>query len=79
MKLIDIDKACKTFAPNKLYTGNEIAALLSQQPEAYNIEDVTAAIKSRSEAYNVGVRLHGRPQEMLTDDAVYIVENGYAL
>lgn len=25
------------------------------------------------------VRLHGKPQTMLTDDAVYIVENGYTL
>ena len=50
-----------------------------QQPEAYNIENVITAIKNRSEDYNAGVRLHGKPQTMLTDDAVYIVENGYTL
>lgn len=33
----------------------------------------------RSEDYNAGVRLHGKPQTMLTDDAVYIVQNGYTL
>ena len=68
-----------TFAPNVRYTGNEIMALLMQQPEAYNIENVITAIKNRSEDYNAGVRLHGKPQTMLTDDAVYIVENGYTL
>lgn len=54
-------------------------ALLMQQPKAYNIENVAASLKSRSKEYNSGVRLHGRPEEMLTDDAVYIVENGYTL
>lgn len=68
MKLIDVETVYGTFAPNVRYTGNEIMALLMQQPEAY-----------RSEDYNAGVRLHGKPQTMLTDDAVYIVQNGYTL
>lgn len=63
MKLIDVETVYGTFAPNVRYTGNEIMALLMQQPEDYN----------------AGVRLHGKPQTMLTDDAVYIVENGYTL
>ena len=79
MKLIDVEKVYGTFEPNVRYTGNEIMALLMQQPEAYNIENVITAIKNRSEDYNAGVRLHGKPQTMLTDDAVYIVENGYTL
>lgn len=79
MKLIDVETVYGTFAPNVRYTGNEIMALLMQQPEAYNIENVITAIKNRSEDYNAGVRLHGKPQTMLTDDAVYIVENGYTL
>ena len=79
MKLIDGETVYGTFAPNVRYTGNEIMALLMQQPEAYNIENVITAIKNRSEDYNAGVRLHGKPQTMLTDDAVYIVENGYTL
>lgn len=28
---------------------------------------------------NSRIRLHGKPQKMLTDDAVYIVTNGYEL
>lgn len=79
MKLIDVETVYGTFAPNVRYTGNEIMALLMQQPEAYNIENVAASLKTRSKEYNSGVRLHGRPEKMLTDDAVYIVENGYTL
>lgn len=36
MKLIDVEIVYGTFAPNVRYTGNEIMALLMQQPEAYN-------------------------------------------
>ena len=79
MKLIDVETVYGTFAPNVHYTGNEIMALLMQQPEAYNIENVVASLTSRSKEYNSRIRLHGKPQKMLTDDAVYIVENGYTL
>lgn len=37
MKLIDVETVYGTFAPNVRYTGNEIMALLMQQPEAYKI------------------------------------------
>lgn len=46
MKLIDVETVYGTFAPNIRYTGNEIMALLMQQPEAYNIENVITAIKT---------------------------------
>ena len=48
-------------------------------PNVRYTENVITAIKNRSEDYNAGVRLHGKPQTMLTDDAVYIVENGYTI
>lgn len=79
MKLIDVETVYGTFAQNVRYTGNEIMALLMQQPEAYNIENVAESLRNRSKEYNSGVRLHGRPEEMLTDDAIYIVKNGYTL
>jgi hypothetical protein len=79
MKLIDVEKVYGTFASGIRYTGNEIMALLNQQPEAYDIEKVVSALKERSEEYNSRIRLHGKPQKMLTDDAVYIVTNGYEL
>lgn len=79
MKLIDVEKVYGTFAPGIRYTGNEIMALLNQQPEAYDIEKVVSALKERSEEYNSRIRLHGKPQKMLTDDAIYIVTNGYEL
>ncbi len=79
MKLIDVEKIGEIFASDVNYTGNEIMEILNTQPVAYDIESVVVALKIRSEEYNSGVRLHGRPQEMLTDDAVYIVRAGYTL
>ena len=49
MKLIDVEKVYGTFAPGIRYTGNEIMALLNQQPVAYDIEKVVSALKERSE------------------------------
>lgn len=79
MKLIDIEKISEIFVSDVMYTGNEIMEILNKQPEAYDIERVVVNLKIRSEEYNSGVRLHGRLQEMLTDDAVYIVRAGYTL
>lgn len=79
MKLIDVEKTGEIFVSDVNYTGNKIMEILNKQPEAYDIESVVTALKKRSEEYNSGVRLHGRPQEMLTDDAVYIVRAGYTL
>ena len=51
-------------------------ALLIQQPAAYDVDCVVEALESRSKEYNSKIRLHGRPEEMPTDDAVYIVRAG---
>lgn len=76
MKLINVEAVYGKFAPNVRYTGNEIMALLIQQPVAYDVDSVVEALESRSKEYNAKIRLHGRPEEMLTDDAVYIVRAG---
>jgi len=33
-------------------------------------------LKKRSEEYNSGVRLHGKPEEMITTEAIEIVKGG---
>ena len=76
MKLINVEAVYGKFAPNVRYTGNEIMALLIQQPAAYDVDSVVEALESRSKEYNSKIRLHGRPEDMLTDDAVYIVRAG---
>ena len=43
---------------------------------AYNIEKVVEELEKRSKEYNSGVRLHGKPEEMLTHEAIDIVKRG---
>lgn len=45
-------------------------------PTAYDPDKVVEQLEDRSEEYNSGVRLHGKPEEMLTDDAIEIVKGG---
>lgn len=33
-------------------------------------------LKQRSKEYNSGVRLHGKPEEMITTEAIEIVKSG---
>ena len=43
---------------------------------AYDVVAVVEQLEERSEEYNSGVRLHGKPEEMLTDEAIEIVKGG---
>ena len=43
---------------------------------AYDVDAVVEQLEVRSEEYNSGVRLHGKPEEMLTDEAIEIVKGG---
>lgn len=43
---------------------------------AYDVDKVVEQLKERSKEYNSGVRLRGKPEEMLTDDAIEIVKAG---
>lgn len=52
--------------------------LINCQPTAYDLDKVVKQLEDRSEKYNSGVRLHGKPEEMLTDDAIEIVKGGGA-
>ena len=50
--------------------------LIRRQPTAYDVDKVVEQLEERSEEYNSGVRLHGKPEEMLTDEAIEIVKGG---
>lgn len=52
------------------------AIALRDYPTAYDPDKVVEQLKKRSEEYNSGVRLHGKPEEMLTDEAIEIVKGG---
>ena len=48
--------------------------LIRRQPTAYDVDKVVEQLEERSKEYNSGVRLHGKPEEMLTDEAIEIVK-----
>lgn len=41
-----------------------------------SINKVVEELEKRSKEYNSGVRLHGKPEEMLTHEAIDIVKRG---
>lgn len=43
---------------------------------AYDVDKVVEELEERSKEYNLGVRLHGKPEEMRTYEAIEIVRNG---
>lgn len=50
--------------------------VINNMPTAYDPDKVVQQLEDRSEEYNSGVRLYGKPEEMLTDDAIEIVKGG---
>ena len=54
----------------------DLQHLLDEQPTAYNVDKVVEELRERSREYNSGVRLHGKPEEMITDEAIEIVKQG---
>lgn len=59
-----------------LAVGSDIRDVIYNTPTAYSVEKVVEELKKRSKEYNSGVRLHGKSEEMLTDDAIEIVKQG---
>lgn len=55
---------------------NMVIGTIKEQPTAYNPEKVVEELEKRSKEYNSGVRLHGKPEEMLTHEAIDIVKRG---
>ena len=53
-----------------------VASFIDAQPTAYDPDKVVEQLEERSKEYNAGVRLHGKPEEMLTDEAIEIVKGG---
>ena len=49
---------------------------IKEQPTAYDIDNIVYELEKRSKEYNSGVRLHGKPEEIITDDAIEIVKQG---
>nr|DAU33986.1 MAG TPA: hypothetical protein [Caudoviricetes sp.] len=74
MRLIDADKL--NFSEQH-YNKSQMRAILDfidNQPTAYNVDRVVEQLKERSKEFNSGLRLHGKPENMLTYEAIEIVE-----
>lgn len=44
--------------------------------QVYSVDKVVQELEERSKEYNSGLRLHGKPEEMRTDEAIEIVKQG---
>lgn len=53
-----------------------LESLIKQIPTAYNVDKVVEQLEDRSKEYNSGVRLHGKPEEIITNEAIEIVKGG---
>ena len=84
MRLVDEDDVLSLLANHHFDDDKENFDLLihnlckevQQIPTAYDVDAVVEQLEERSEEYNSGVRLHGKPEEMLTDEAIEIVKGG---
>lgn len=78
MRLIDADEFKKFLT--KLYEAGApydgIIELLDKQPTAYDVDKVVEQLEDRSKEYNSGVRLRGKPEEIITNEAIEIVKGG---
>lgn len=50
--------------------------VINNMPTAYDVDKVVEELRQRSKEYNSGVRLHGKPEDMLTEEAIEIVKAG---
>lgn len=83
-RLIDADDVISLLANHHFDDSKENTDLLIHNlckevksvPTAYDVDAVVEKLKRRSKEYNSGVRLHGKPEEMLTDEAIEIVKGG---
>lgn len=83
-RLIDADDVISLLANHHFDDSKENTDLLIHNlckevksvPTAYDVDAVVDKLKQRSKEYNSGVRLHGKPEEMITTEAIEIVKRG---
>lgn len=83
-RLIDADDVISLLANHHFDDSKENTDLLIHNlckevksvPTAYDVDAVVDKLKQRSKEYNSGVRLHGKPEEMITTEAIEIVKGG---
>lgn len=82
MRLIDADKVLGVLREldTHSFSGTihikNAMYLINEQPTVYDVDKVVEQLKERSKEFNSGLRLHGKPEDMLTDEAIEIVKAG---
>lgn len=78
MRLIDADELIKDLKIEIPLAENvEIFIdIIKGSPTAYDVDKVVEQLKDRSKEYNSGVRLHGKPEDIITNEAIEIVKGG---
>ena len=87
MRLIDVTDLEKFIQENVCAIGDDHLLLVAGDDgrwhealplvkTAYDLDKVVEELKERSKEYNSGLRLHGKPEEMRTDEAIEIVKQG---
>lgn len=61
---------------NNMDDYDAVKKVINDMPTAYDVDAVVDKLKRRSKEYNSGVRLHGKPEEMITTEAIEIVKGG---
>jgi hypothetical protein len=63
---------------HKMILASDVLDMIEQLQDDLkdDTEKVVAELEERSKEYNSGVRLHGKPEEMLTYEAIDIVRKG---
>lgn len=82
MRLTDAEELINILEWNRgqekdaLVSINSLIKLVKERPTAYNVDKVVEQLEDRSKEYNSGVRLHGKPEEIITNEAIKIVKGG---
>ena len=53
-----------------------VKKVINDMPTDYDVDAVVDKLKRRCNEYNSGVRLHWKPEEMITTEAIEIVKGG---
>ena len=78
MKLIDAGLVLNNLSGRleSMKDYDAVKDVINNMPTAYDVDKVVEQLKERSKEYNSGVRLHGKPEEMITAEAIEIVKGG---
>ena len=76
MRLIDADAFERSVMFGDAEDMQDVIYALRDYPTTYDLDKVVEQLEERSKEYNSGVRLHGKPEEMITTEAIEIVNGG---